>query len=718
MTVVALIAELGLLVLCRGVANPEPLEIPHHILKRYELSIPEPTPQEVRALATFAKSSQGAACTIVSQYLKVGHTDAELNLTAVWGSTSSRCSTNLHQLVEYCIADPVFAAQPHVNTCANILVRRWLEGLEVTIEAPEGGKVRLIPELLSVGMSMLEADELIKVFDNNLFLFAVDRAIGAAATATLGAAANSVGGHFIIQIAVKHIRSLLLHGALQSKIVRKKLLSARNMAFISSLAVCLNAGDFLLPCNTQDQERSEKLKGIIQKMPAKLIAGHHSYLIPVAACFSSLNEEDFGGSEEFKETLSAMSTENAEHPALGEILSLATSASQQQAVQRVLNLKLGPGGGSLQGDNANDVSVLVKQHYEQHPYPRWTTTAWNTFTAEQELRLRFPATFPADKQLAISSILIAGCGTGRQAMMMAKANLQSIVIAADLSRTSLAYGIRKAWEMGVNNTIWTQADILDFPTIFQGHQFDFVESTGVLHHMADPMEGFKSIHSLLRPRGAFLVAVYSKVAREYYGITAVQEYIGKHAEYNSSEAGMNALRAFIVQLPAGHKMRRVVFLNDFYNLFELRDLLFHDQEMSYTWTELGAMAEGSGFTLLGIRAPDEVILVDKLTGGPFEIESPLRDKFVTRYGKESLANLSLWDEFEREQAPAEWIGMYYLWLQKPVVGDAVGAAAEEAYRRKCRAPQAVADSMLPRSSSLDDYVEAYVGPGVLQSAIG
>jgi SAM-dependent methyltransferase len=367
--------------------------------------------------------------------------------------------------------------------------------------------------------------------------------------------------------------------------------------------------------------------------------------------------------------------------------------------------------GSLQGDNANHVSVLVKQHYEQHPYPRWTATTWSSFTAEQELRLRFPASFPADKQLTISSILIAGCGTGRQAIMMAKANLQSIVIAADLSRTSLAYDIRKAWGMRVNNTIWTQADILEFPTTFQGHQFDFVESTGVLHHMANPMEGF---NSLLRPRGAFLVAVYSKVARGYYGITAVQEYIRKHAEYNSSEAGMNALRAFIVQLPASHEMRRVVFLNDFYNLFELRDLLFHDQEMSYTWTELGAMARGSGFTILGVRAPDEVVMINKRTGDPFEIKSALKGRFVTRYGEENLASLSLWDEFEREQTPGEWIGMYYLWLQKPA-GDAEGATAEE---RKCREPQAVGKSLLPRSSSLGDYVRAYVGAEALQSAIG
>jgi hypothetical protein len=179
--------------------------------------------------------------------------------------------------MEYCIADPSFAEQQHITTCANMLVRRWLEALEVAIEPPEGGKVLLIPELLNLGMRMLEADQLIELFDNNLFLFAVDRAIGAAATATIGAAANSVGEHFIIQIAVKQIRSLLLQGALQSKVVRQNLVSARNIAFISSLAVCLNAGDFLLPCNTHDQERTENLKGVLQKMPAKMIVSSHSY---------------------------------------------------------------------------------------------------------------------------------------------------------------------------------------------------------------------------------------------------------------------------------------------------------------------------------------------------------------------------------------------------------------------------------------------------------
>ena len=46
-----------------------------------------------------------------------------------------------------------------------------------------------------------------------------------------------------------------------------------------------------------------------------------------------------------------------------------------------------------------------------------------------------------------------------------------------------------------------------------GGDFDFIEASGVLHHLADPWEGWRVLLSLLRPGGTMQVGLYSELAR-------------------------------------------------------------------------------------------------------------------------------------------------------------------------------------------------------------
>ena len=70
--------------------------------------------------------------------------------------------------------------------------------------------------------------------------------------------------------------------------------------------------------------------------------------------------------------------------------------------------------------------------------------------------------------------------------------------AFDLSRASLAYGMRMAEQMGAGNIEYLEADILDLDRMDQ--MFDVVECTGVLHHMADPMAGWSALTAKLGAR--------------------------------------------------------------------------------------------------------------------------------------------------------------------------------------------------------------------------
>ena len=63
------------------------------------------------------------------------------------------------------------------------------------------------------------------------------------------------------------------------------------------------------------------------------------------------------------------------------------------------------------------------------------------------------------------------------------------MLAIDLSLKSLSFAKRKSQEIGLKNIKYIQADILDLKNL--NKSFDVIESVGVLHHMKDPMIGWK-----------------------------------------------------------------------------------------------------------------------------------------------------------------------------------------------------------------------------------
>ena len=103
-------------------------------------------------------------------------------------------------------------------------------------------------------------------------------------------------------------------------------------------------------------------------------------------------------------------------------------------------------------------------------------------------------------------ILIAGCGTGQHSITTAARFKSSKVLAIDLSLSSLAYAKRKTEELAIKNIDYMQADILDLGQL--NKQFDIIESVGVLHHMDNPMEGWKVLTDCLKPDGLMLIGLY------------------------------------------------------------------------------------------------------------------------------------------------------------------------------------------------------------------
>src|SRR5207244_436635 len=102
-------------------------------------------------------------------------------------------------------------------------------------------------------------------------------------------------------------------------------------------------------------------------------------------------------------------------------------------------------------------------------------------------------------------ILVAGGGTGQQPIDVSRRYKNTKVLAVDLSLTSLSYAERQTRALGLENIHYAQADIVQLGSI--GRTFDLIESVGVLHHLADPLAGWKILLSLLRPGGFMMVGL-------------------------------------------------------------------------------------------------------------------------------------------------------------------------------------------------------------------
>jgi SAM-dependent methyltransferase len=112
------------------------------------------------------------------------------------------------------------------------------------------------------------------------------------------------------------------------------------------------------------------------------------------------------------------------------------------------------------------------------------------------------AAVPAE-ELRDRVALDAGCGMGRFSRITAR-HVGSLV-ALDGSDAVVAAAANLA---PLPNVVVVRSDLRE-PPLAEG-SFDLISCLGVLHHLEDPLEGFRSLARLLAPGGIFVVYLYSR----------------------------------------------------------------------------------------------------------------------------------------------------------------------------------------------------------------
>ncbi|MDA9989521.1 class I SAM-dependent methyltransferase [Paracoccaceae bacterium] len=165
---------------------------------------------------------------------------------------------------------------------------------------------------------------------------------------------------------------------------------------------------------------------------------------------------------------------------------------------------------------------------------------------------------------------------GQQAICTASRLKNSNVLAVDISKASLAYAKRKTSELNVNNIVYLQADNLDL--LLLNKKFYIIKSSGVLHHMGDPLQGWRVLVDWLKAEGLLKIGLYSELARQK--ISDLRALI-KELKVDNTSIGMKKFRNELL-LSDGRSYKFITEAYDFYSMSSLRDLLFHVQGLHFT----------------------------------------------------------------------------------------------------------------------------------------
>lgn len=239
----------------------------------------------------------------------------------------------------------------------------------------------------------------------------------------------------------------------------------------------------------------------------------------------------------------------------------------------------------------------VSRQYDQWAYPppvtdleAWTKNHWDWFDPFWAHRVLWPnREYKPDLD-----ILIAGCGT-YQAAVFAFMNRAAKVVAIDVSRSALDHHRYLKDKHGLENLELHLLPIEQVSSLRR--DFDLVVSSGVLHHLADPLAGLKALGECLRRDGALGVMLYARYGR--LGVEML-ESVFRDLGFAQDAASVQLVKDAIAFLPGDHPI--VTYLRRAHDLLTdgaLVDTFLHSRQRSYTVDECLDLVSSAGLAFQG-----------------------------------------------------------------------------------------------------------------------
>ena len=203
--------------------------------------------------------------------------------------------------------------------------------------------------------------------------------------------------------------------------------------------------------------------------------------------------------------------------------------------------------------------------------------------------------------------LVAGGGTGDACIMLAQQLVDrrcpGEVHYLDLSTASRQVCEARAKARGLRNITFHTGSLLDLPRMNIG-TFDYIDCTGVLHHLPDPTAGMQALSGVLNAEGGIGVMLYGEYGRS--GVYPLQEMLRTLAPLPMALEDRLAMAKRLIRfLPTTNLFRRNPYLNDHVTGGDagLYDLLLHSIDRAFTVPQISTMAAASGLRVVAFLEP-------------------------------------------------------------------------------------------------------------------
>ena len=188
------------------------------------------------------------------------------------------------------------------------------------------------------------------------------------------------------------------------------------------------------------------------------------------------------------------------------------------------------------------VTLAVKEMYEAYPYPSGTPA----IRVANDVRLLLSYVQHARKHTGPLHVLDAGCGRGLGTLGNATLHADINFTGIDINSVGIKHAEKAARERRLTNVKFLQCDLMTLEGLrAPPGGYDVIYSSGVLHHLSDPVAGLKKLAAVLAPHGVISMMLYGRYGRQalYNLIESVDLLAGKSSAIGDKLAVARLLAA-------------------------------------------------------------------------------------------------------------------------------------------------------------------------------
>ena len=253
---------------------------------------------------------------------------------------------------------------------------------------------------------------------------------------------------------------------------------------------------------------------------------------------------------------------------------------------------------------------VVKGQYEAYPYPARRSDQQDdldSFGPLEELEVLNHFVWGGARDWTKPfRVLVAGGGTGDASTafgkQMQERGIPGEVVYLDLSTASRETAQSRAKAIGLNNISFHTGSLLDVAKMDLG-MFDYINCSGVLHHLEEPEEGSKALASVMTPGAALGVMVYGELGR--IGVYHAQDMLRMICGSDAMDKQVEVARQLLPSLPHSNwlvKNNEQQFKHELDDI-EIVDRFLHTCDQAYRVPGCVKLVEAAGLTISDFVPP-------------------------------------------------------------------------------------------------------------------